>query len=103
VDVSTEQSDELTAPQQQTLVESFWNFPLVAAELDFEREPDYGRDISLWLFSRDREFSSKCGAASPATRLPQRKAKRSRSTAKRSAALLVHSSICDNPYYQQRH
>lgn len=47
MDISTEQSDELTGPQQQTLIEFFRNSPLVDAELDFERVPDYGRDISL--------------------------------------------------------
>jgi hypothetical protein len=47
VDISTKQSDELTPPQQQTLVEFFRNSPLVEAELDLERVPDYGRNISL--------------------------------------------------------
>jgi hypothetical protein len=28
------------------LVEFFRNSPLIESELDFEREPDYGRDIS---------------------------------------------------------
>jgi hypothetical protein len=40
----TEQSDELTVPQQQTLVEFFRNSPVVEAELDFERVLDYGRE-----------------------------------------------------------
>jgi hypothetical protein len=47
VDISNEQSDELTRVQQQTLLEFFRNSPLVEAEFDFEREPDYGRDISM--------------------------------------------------------
>jgi hypothetical protein len=47
VDISNEQADELTGAQQQTLVEFFRNSPLVEAGLDFERTPDYGRDISM--------------------------------------------------------
>jgi hypothetical protein len=42
---SPKQCEKPSAPQQQTLVEFFRNCPLVGAELDFEREPDYGRDI----------------------------------------------------------
>ena len=40
------ETDELTGPRQETLVDIFRNSPLVEAEFDFEREPDYGRDIS---------------------------------------------------------
>ena len=47
MDISNEQSDELTKAQQQTLVEFFRNSPLVEADLDFERVPDYGRDIYM--------------------------------------------------------
>jgi len=47
VDISAEQSDELTESRQQTFVEFFRNSPLAEAELDFERVPDYGRDISM--------------------------------------------------------
>jgi hypothetical protein len=47
MDISTEQSDELRASREQTLIEFFRNSPLVEAELDFERVPDYGRDTSL--------------------------------------------------------
>ena len=47
MDIPTEQTDELTAPRQETLVEFFRNSPLVEADLDFERVPDYGRDISM--------------------------------------------------------
>ena len=47
MDISSEESDELTKPKQQSLIEFFRNSPLVEAELDFEREPDYGRDISM--------------------------------------------------------
>jgi hypothetical protein len=37
---------ELTR-RQQTLVEFFRDSPLVEAEFDFERVPDYGRDLSM--------------------------------------------------------
>ena len=42
-----EPSEELTAKKEQTLVEFFRSSPLVEANLDFERDPDYGRDIDL--------------------------------------------------------
>ena len=42
-----QQSDESPAPRQQTLLEFFRNSALIGADLDFEREPDYGRDIDL--------------------------------------------------------
>jgi hypothetical protein len=45
VDIS-EQSDELTGLQQQTLV-ILPEFSASRSGLDFERVPDYGRDISL--------------------------------------------------------
>ena len=44
---SIKQPDESPAPQQQTLLEFFRNSPLVGADLDFEHEPDYGRDIEM--------------------------------------------------------
>ena len=44
---SAKQSDESPAPQPQTLLEFFRNSPLVGAEVDFEREPDCGRDIEM--------------------------------------------------------
>ena len=44
---SIKQSDESPAPQHQTLLEFFRNSPLVGADLDFECEPDYGRDIEM--------------------------------------------------------
>jgi hypothetical protein len=47
VDISTEQPEELTGAQRQTLIEIFRNSPLIEADLDFERVPDYGRDISM--------------------------------------------------------
>ena len=37
---------ELT-PRQQSLVEFFRNSPLAEEDLDFERMPDSGRDISM--------------------------------------------------------
>jgi hypothetical protein len=46
VETSINNLSELT-PRQQTLVEFFRNSPLVEAELDLERVPDYGRDISM--------------------------------------------------------
>lgn len=44
-----EQFEELTARRRQpkSLVEFFRNSPLADAGLDFEREPDYGREIEL--------------------------------------------------------
>jgi hypothetical protein len=55
VEISTERSDELTTPQQQTFVELFRNSPPVEAELDFERVPDYCRDIH---YDCSREIAS---------------------------------------------
>jgi prevent-host-death family protein len=47
--VPAEQFEKLIAKSRQptSLVEFFRNSPLVGAGLDFEREPDYGRDIEL--------------------------------------------------------
>jgi prevent-host-death family protein len=44
-----EQFEELTARRRQpkSLVEFFRSSPLVDMDVDFEREPDYGRDIEL--------------------------------------------------------
>jgi antitoxin Phd len=44
-----EQYEQLTArPREpESLLEFFRNSPLVGADLDLEREPDYGRDIDL--------------------------------------------------------
>jgi antitoxin Phd len=44
-----EQFEELTARRRQpkSLVEFFRSSPLVGAYINFEREPDYGRDIEL--------------------------------------------------------
>ena len=42
-----EQSEEFPAPPPETLVEFFRNSPLLGADIDLEREPDYGRDIEL--------------------------------------------------------
>jgi hypothetical protein len=42
-----ERFEELPAAREQTLVEFFRSSPLVEAELDLEREPDYGRDVSI--------------------------------------------------------
>ena len=44
-----EQFEKLTAPRRQptSLVEFFRESPLVGSGIDFEREPDYGRDIDL--------------------------------------------------------
>jgi hypothetical protein len=42
-----ERVEGLPAAREQTLVEFFRSSPLAEAELDFEREPDYGRDISI--------------------------------------------------------
>jgi antitoxin Phd len=44
-----EQFEELTARRRQpkSLVEFFRSSPLVGADINFEREPDYGRDIEL--------------------------------------------------------
>ncbi|HEY4054010.1 MAG TPA: hypothetical protein VGL74_09710 [Terriglobales bacterium] len=44
---SAKQSEDSPASQPQTLLEFFRDSPLVGAELDFEREPDYGRDIEM--------------------------------------------------------
>ena len=38
---------ELPVKNEQTLVEFFRNSPLVEAELNLEREVDYGRDVDL--------------------------------------------------------
>ena len=47
--VPAEQFEKLIAKSRQprSLVEFFRNSPLVGAGLDFDREPDYGRDIEL--------------------------------------------------------
>ncbi len=47
--VPAEQFEQLIARRRQpkSLVEFFRSSPLVGAGLDFEREPDYGRDIDL--------------------------------------------------------
>jgi len=47
--VPAEQFEELIARRRQpkSLVEFFRRSPLVNAGIDFEREPDYGRDIEL--------------------------------------------------------
>jgi antitoxin Phd len=47
--VSVEQFEKLVAKSRQpaSLVEFFRTSPLVGTGLDFEREPDYGRDIEL--------------------------------------------------------
>lgn len=48
--IPAEQFEELTAAQHRSpksLVEFFRTSPLVGAELDFERDLDYGRDIEL--------------------------------------------------------
>lgn len=47
--VPAEQFEKLIAKSRQptSLVEFFRNSPLVGAGLDFEREPDYGRDVDL--------------------------------------------------------
>jgi antitoxin Phd len=47
--VPAEQFERLIAKSRQptSLVEFFRNSPLVGAGLDFEREPDYGRDVDL--------------------------------------------------------
>ena len=44
-----EQYEQLTARRRQpkSLIEFFRSSPLVGADLDLEREPDYGRDIDL--------------------------------------------------------
>jgi prevent-host-death family protein len=47
--VPAEQFEKLIAKSRQptSLVEFFRNSPLVGAGLDFDREPDYGRDVDL--------------------------------------------------------
>ena len=47
--VPAEQFEELIARRRQpkSLVEFFRRSPLVGADIDLEREPDYGRDIDL--------------------------------------------------------
>ena len=47
--VPAEEFDALVARRRQpkNLIEFFRRSPLVNAGLDFEREPDYGRDIEL--------------------------------------------------------
>jgi antitoxin Phd len=47
--VPAEQFEQLIARRRQpkSLVEFFRSSPLVGAGLDFEREPDYGRDVDL--------------------------------------------------------
>lgn len=42
-----EDSEEFNMPRDQTLVEFFRSSPLLEMNLDFEREPDYGRDIEM--------------------------------------------------------
>ena len=44
-----EQYEHLTSRPRQpkSLVEFFRSSPLVGADFDFEREPDYGRDVDL--------------------------------------------------------
>ena len=44
-----EQFEELTARHRQprSLVDFFRNSPLVGAGLNFDREPDFGRDVEL--------------------------------------------------------
>ena len=44
-----EQFEELTARRRQprSLVDFFRNSPLVGAGLNFDREPDFGRDVEL--------------------------------------------------------
>ncbi|SRR6266404_1143901 len=47
--VPAEEFEELTARRRQpkSLVEFFRQSPLAGADLNLEREPDYGRDIKL--------------------------------------------------------
>ena len=44
---SKEQSEEITAPRQLTLLEFFRTSPLIESDLDFEREPEDGRKIDV--------------------------------------------------------
>src|SRR6266568_2596096 len=54
--LSAEQFEELTTRRRhpKSLVEFFRNSPLIDAGLDFEREPDYGREIELVCLPRRR-------------------------------------------------
>jgi prevent-host-death family protein len=47
--LSAEQYEQLTAQRRhpKSLVQFFRSSPLVGADLDFDREADYGRDIEL--------------------------------------------------------
>ena len=47
MNIPDENSKELIAPRLPALIEFFRNSPLPEADLDFERQPDYGRDIEM--------------------------------------------------------